>query len=188
MTLPVFPAPFPAPVIADARDAAKAHLRIASDAEDALIEGYAASALTLGEAFTGTAWIARDWTDVMPVSRAWQRVMIGPVSAIASVEGLPAEGAAFALPGDVYAIDIDASGDGWVRVIAPGVAGRVRVTLSAGAAAGWGDLPPPLTQGAVLLTAHLFEHREGEAAPPAAVSALWRPWRRMRLSAGRHAA
>lgn len=182
------PPPFPGAAIADARAAARAHLRIAGDGEDALIDGYAASALALGEAFTGTAWIARGWTDVMPVSRAWQRVMIGPVSAITAVEGVPAEGEAFALPADAYAIDIDASGDGWVRVVAPGAAGRVRVTLSAGAAAGWGDLPPPLAQGAVLLIAHLFEHRESEAAPPAAVSALWRPWRRMRLSAGRHAA
>jgi uncharacterized phiE125 gp8 family phage protein len=182
------PPPFPGAAIADARAAAKAHLRIASDGEDALIDSYAASALALGEAFTGTAWIARDWTEVMPVSRAWQRMAIGPVEAITAVAGLPAEGEAFALPADAYAVDIDASGDGWVRTIAPGGAGRVRVTLSAGAAAGWGDLPPPLAQGAVLLIAHLFEHREGEAAPPAAVSALWRPWRRMRLSARRHAA
>ncbi len=182
------PPSFPAEAVADARDAAKAHLRIAGDAEDALIEGLAASAMALGEAFTGTAWIAREWTDVMPVSRAWQRVAIGPVAAITLVEGLPAEGSAFVLPGDAYAVDIDASGDGWVRVVAPGAAGRVRVTLSAGAAAGWGDLPPPLAQGAVLLIAHLFEHRESDAAAPAAVSALWRPWRRMRLSAGERAA
>jgi uncharacterized phiE125 gp8 family phage protein len=176
--------PFPGAAIADARDAAKAHLRVATSNEDVLIEALAASAMALGEAFTGTAWIAREWIDVMPVSRAWQRVAIGGVTAITLVEGLPAEGAAFALPAESYAVDIDASGDGWVRTVAPGAAGRVRVTLSAGAAAGWGDLPPPLAQGVVLLTAHLFEHREAGTAPPAAVSALWRPWRRMRLSAG----
>lgn len=180
--------PFPGAAIAGARDAAKAYLRIATDNEDALIEGFAANAMALGEAFTGTAWIARGWTDVMPVSRAWQRIAIGGVSAITSVEGLPAEGAAFALPAGAYAVDIDASGDGWVRTVAPGAAGRVRVTLSAGAAAGWGDLPPPLAQGAVLLIAHLFEHREADTAPPAAVSALWRPWRRMRLSGAERAA
>lgn len=182
------PPPFPGAAIADACAAAKAHLRIATDGEEALIETYAASALALGEAFTGTAWIAREWSDVMPVSRAWQRIAIGPVAAITGVEGLPAEGAAFALPAEAYAIDIDANGDGWVRTIAPGVAGRIRVTVSAGAAAGWGDLPPPLAQGTVLLIAHLFEHRERDAAPPAAVSALWRPWRRMRLRPAERAA
>lgn len=175
---------FPPAAIADARDAARAYLRIAGDGEDALIEQLAATALALGEAFTGTAWIAREWTDVLPVSRAWQMLRASPVTAITAVEGVPAEGSAFALPGDGYAIDIDAGGQGWVRVFAPGIAGRVRVTLSAGAAAGWGDLPPPLAQGAVLLIAHLFEHRETDAAPPAAVSALWRPWRRICLMPG----
>ena len=179
--------PFPGAAIADAREAAKAHLRIVGDGEDALIERLAASALALGEAFTGSTWIAREFQDVLPVSRAWQRLDAAPIGAITAVEGLPAEGAAFALPADGYAIDVDAAGDGWVRTVAPGAAGRIRVTFGAGAAAGWGDLPPPLALGVVLLVAHLFDHREKDAAPPAAVSALWRPWRRLRLSAERAA-
>jgi uncharacterized phiE125 gp8 family phage protein len=101
---------------------------------------------------------------------------------------LPAEGAAFALPADSYAIDIDANGDGWVRVTAAGAAGRVRMTFAAGAAAGWGDLPPPIAQGVVLLAAHCLEARIEGAAPPAVVAALWRPWRRMRLRDARRSA
>lgn len=178
---------FPDTVLADARDAAKAYLRIETETEDALIERLAASALALGEAFAGRAWIARAWTEILPVSRAWQRLGMAGVTAITGVEGLPADGAAFALPVGSYAIDLDADGEGWVRTVMPGAAGRVRVTYGAGAAAGWDDLPPPLAQGVVLLTAHLFEHREGDAAPPAAVSALWRPWRRMRLGAAEYA-
>jgi uncharacterized phiE125 gp8 family phage protein len=186
------PPGFPAGVLGAARDAAKAHLRIVSDSdngdEDALIAELAAAALALGEAFTGTAWVARDgWTDVLPASRAWQMLGVTPVTAITAVEGLPAEGSAFALPPGSFAIDLDAEGQGWVRVTAPGAAGRVRVTLRAGAAADWGDLPPPMRQGAVLLIAHLFEHREGDSVPPAAVAALWRRYRRMRLMVGEHA-
>jgi hypothetical protein len=35
----------------------------------------------------------------------------------------------------------------------------------------------------VRLTAHLYTHRslDGGAGPPAAVTALWRPWRRLGL-------
>jgi uncharacterized phiE125 gp8 family phage protein len=180
---------FPEGVVAAARDAAKAYLRIGTDGEDALIDTLAASALALGEAFTGTAWIARTgWQDVLPVSRAWQQLHVAPVETIAAVEGLPVAGEAFALPPEDYAIDIDADLCGWVRVVAPGDAGRIRVTFGAGAAAEWGDLPPPMAQGAVLLIAHLFEHRDGGSAPPAAVAALWRPFRRVRLSAASHAA
>ena len=41
--------------------------------------------------------------------------------------------------------------------------------------------PGALAQGMVLLVAHLFENRTGEGVPPAAVAALWRPFRRVRL-------
>jgi len=174
--------PFPAAAIAAARDAVKAHLRIEGAHEDAAIERVVATALALGEAFTGTAWIARDWQAAMPATRGWQLLATAPVTAITQVEGLPAGGPASALPADGYAIDIDANGQGWVRVTAAeAMGGRVRVTFAAGAAAGWGDLPPPIAQGAVLLAAHCLEARIEGAAPPAVVAALWRPWRRMRL-------
>lgn len=39
----------------------------------------------------------------------------------------------------------------------------------------------PLRQGIVRLVAHMHLHRDGDQSPPAAVAALWRPWRRMRL-------
>ncbi|MET0310359.1 MAG: hypothetical protein ABW023_16760 [Sphingomonas sp.] len=119
---------------------------------------------------------------MIPATRAWQLLGAVPVTAITGVEGLPAEGSAFALPADGYAIDIDANGRGWVRVTAAGAAGRVRVAFAAGAAAGWVDLPPPLAQGAALLAAHCLEARVEGATPPAVVAALWRPFRRMRLS------
>jgi uncharacterized phiE125 gp8 family phage protein len=52
-------------------------------------------------------------------------------------------------------------------------------------AAGWAALPAALRQGVVRLAAHFHAHRTGETArpqePPAAVTALWRPYRRVRL-------
>lgn len=184
----MIPPPFPAAVLEAARDAAKAQMRIAGDHEDALIEAHAASALALCEAFTGRAAIMRDWTDIVPASRAWQSLGAAPVHAIDGVETLDADGAAATLAPAAYAIDIDANGEGWIRVIAATLVGtpvgRIRVTFSAGLADDWDALPAPLRQGVVLLIAHLFEAR-GDAAPPAAVAAFWRPWRRLRLEAVR---
>lgn len=54
------------------------------------------------------------------------------------------------------------------------------MSYTAGLADSWEALPAPLAQGAAVLVAHLFDG--GTAQPPAAVSALWRPWRRVRLA------
>lgn len=165
-----------------ARDEVKAWLRLETADEDALVDRLIRSAIGYGEGFTGQALIVRDEVQRLPASREWQRLSWTPVRAITEVTGVPAEGAAFALPAGSYAVDIDGNGDGWVRVTQPGSAGRVEVTASAGLAADWAGLPEAIRQGVVRLAAHMFAQRDGDGgAPPAAVSALWRPWRRMRI-------
>lgn len=175
--------PFPADVLAAARDAAKAHLRLSGDLEDDVLTRHAAAALTLAEAFTGLAMIVRPWTVHVAASGEWRPVDVAPVRAITAVEGLTANGATVPLSVDHYGFDIDAAAEGRVRVArAPDIL-QARVTVEAGLAEAWADLPAPIAQGVVILTAHLFEARHADAVPPAAVSALWRPWRRMRLAA-----
>ena len=176
---------FPADVIASACDAVKTHLRAPGDDENGLIEQHAASALALCEAFTGQSLIVRGRSSTIAARGGWRRLDWGPVAAITAVEGLAGDGAAFALAADAYAVDIDARGEGWVRILAPAGAARARVAYQAGLAADWAGLPAPLAQGVVLLAAHLFGGTAGE--PPAAVAALWRPWRRLRLAGERAA-
>lgn len=166
-----------------AREEVKAWLRLETAFEDALLDRLVRSAIGHGEGFTGQALIVREEVERLPVSREWQRLRWTPVRALTGVMGIPAEGAAFALSPESYAIDIDGNGDGWVRVTAPGAAGRIDVTASVGLAADWAGLPEAVRQGAVRLAAHMFAHRDGDGGtPPAAVSALWRPWRRMRIN------
>lgn len=47
----------------------------------------------------------------------------------------------------------------------------------------WAAVPPALNEGIIRFAAHLYRERDaaGDAAPPAAVAALWRPWRELRL-------
>ncbi|SEJ69327.1 phage conserved hypothetical protein, phiE125 gp8 family [Sphingomonas sp. OV641] len=173
--------------IAAAVGEARAYLRLEGEAEQALLERLAASAIALAEAFTGTLLVTRTVEDVLPATtQGWQLLAAAPVVAIGGMTGLPAEGAPFVLPPSVYAVDVDADARGWVRVIAAGAAGRVAVSYTAGLGATWAALPPPLAQGVAMLIAHLFNDRDAGRAPPAAVAALWRPYRRMRLMAEAH--
>ena len=170
----------------EAAGAAKGFLRVERADEDGLIGGLAAAAAELCESFIGQALLVRSFVETMPASRAWQRLTRTPVRAIALVEALPAEGPAQSLASDAYAIDIDANGDGWVRLTAPGEIRRIRVGYEAGVAAAWADLPSALRHGIVRLAAYFYTSRGAEGArpaeaPPAAVTALWRPYRRIRL-------
>lgn len=170
----------------EAAGAAKGFLRVERADEDALIGGLVGAAAELCEGFTGQALLARGFTETMPASRAWQRLTRTPVRAITLVEALPAEGPPQALASGGYAIDIDANGDGWVRLTAAGEARRIRVGYEAGVAGAWADLPAALRHGILRLAAHFYTSRvaeggRGSDAPPAAVTALWRPYRRLRL-------
>ncbi|WP_299328661.1 head-tail connector protein [Parasphingopyxis sp.] len=166
-----------------ALDTVKADLRIATDEDDALLAGLIRTATGVCERFVGRALLLRDAEETIPVSSEWRRLTLTPVAAITGITGLPETGDPFALPIDSYAIDIDSNGDGWVRVTAAGQARRVTVAYRAGMGPDWNAVPEPLRQGIVRLVAHLFTERDADetAGPPAAVVALWRPWRRMRL-------
>ncbi|PXA83660.1 hypothetical protein DMC47_42785 [Nostoc sp. 3335mG] len=164
---------------------AKAYLRIDGGDEDAVLTTLVGAAIALCERFIGLALISAARSDVVPAcSPEWQRLPAMPVSAITSVATLDPAGVATALAVDGYAIDIDASGDGWVRLTTPPAVSRIEVGYTAGLAADWSSLAEPLRQGVIRLVAHLYAHRDAadDAGPPAAVAALWRPYRRMRMA------
>lgn len=171
-----------APPAAVPVDEVKAFLRVGNSEEDALIAGFVRSAMGACEAFTGLALVERAASEILPAPCPWQRLGLSPVRSIESIAALDDAGVETALPAEVCAIDIDAAGDGWARVIDAGGAKRARVRFTAGMAGDWNGVPEPLRQGIVRLAAHLYEVRGGgDTMPPASVAALWRPWRRMRL-------
>ena len=160
----------------------KAFLRLSHDDEDAVIAGFIRTAMALCEAFTGQWLIARDGEARLPADGNWQRLPVVPVNAITEVRD-----ALGVLPAAQCEVDIDAAGTGWVsarpRGSASAPASAIVVHFRAGLAPDWNGLPEPLRHGMIRLVAHLFAHRDAADAgpPPAAVAALWRPWRRMRL-------
>lgn len=160
-------------------------LGITVPADDAQLAALLRMGLDLCEDFTGTMPLQQVCEEVLPATGEWTRLTTRPVQAITSVQGVPAEGPRFALPAGDYRIELDADGGGRVGTLHPGIAGRVAVRFNAGLAADWSALPEALRHGVLRLAAHQYRLREGEdqtALPPAAVAALWRPWRRLRLA------
>lgn len=163
----------------------KAWLAISSSAEDAALTAQLRAALEICEAFTGLLPLETECEELLPATPAsWQMLDTRPVLAITLAEGIPADGPRYALAADAYAIELDADGGARFRLLRQGAAGRIAVTFTAGLAGEWAELPDALRQGAIRLAAHQYRSRDGEddgASPPAAIAALWRPWRRWRL-------
>ncbi len=162
----------------------KQWLGIATTQDDAPLTALLRASLDMCESFTGIVPLAAGCEEVIPAMAGWQSLEAKPVQAITAVQGIPAEGSRFTLPVADYAIDLDADGSGRVMVRNPGAAGRIAVRFTAGLAPNWDLLPDGLRQGIMRLAAHQHREREGSGAspiPPAAIAALWRPWRMVRL-------
>lgn len=162
----------------------KNFIRIDHGEDDAAIAQYLSSAAHLCENFIGQMLIARPVCDRMPVRAEWQKLKKRPVQAITLVEAIAPDGTATLLPATDYAIDIDSDGTGWVKMHSAGSVTRIAVTYQAGLAADWNSMPTTLWQGVTRLAGYLYSHRDGAESgdPPSAVTALWRPHRRMRLA------
>ncbi len=158
-------------------------LRIDDESEDPLLLALIASALRQCEAFAGLIFLRRGVTETLDAKSDWQRLSATPVSSITGVSAFASDGSETALPVSAYAVDIDAHGDGWVRVTAPTTAKRIHVSANVGLAIDWVGLPEPVRLAAMRLTGYLHSHRDSDddQGPPAAVAALLRPWRRMRI-------
>jgi hypothetical protein len=62
----------------------------------------------------------------------------------------------------------------------------VHLAYRAGLAPNANGVPEAIRQGIVRMVQHLHEARDGAGTPPpAAVAALWQPWRRLTLGSGR---
>ncbi len=158
--------PMPPAIVTAAAGAVRALLRLEAGNEATLVEHVAGVALGLAESFCGQLLIARTVEERVTGSVAWQPLSTSPVRAILS----GGEGA------------VDSDGRGWVRA-----GDALTVRYRAGIAEDWAALPPAIAHGVAIMGAHLFDNRDAATVPPAAVAALWRPWRRMRLDMARRA-
>lgn len=174
--------PAPAP---EALAELKQWLGLSGTREDAALTRLIGAALDLCEGFTGQVPLALTAEEILAADGRWHRLAARPVQAILSLEAVATSGTRTALAAEAYAIELDPDGGARVRVIVPLRPGRVAVRFVAGLATEWSALPESLRHGVIRFAAHQHRAREtasAEPVPPAAVTALWRPWRIMRLA------
>lgn len=126
-----------------------------------------AAAMKACEDYLGLVLVEREVKESVPLRAEWHQLKERPVS---SIEAPRAAG---------LAIDTDSSGTGWVRFPVGGD-GTFTVTYRAGMAADFDGLPEPVKSG-LWRYSDLLAANPDTPFPPA-VLALWRPYRRLRLS------
>ena len=115
----------------------------------------------------------------------YQALATRPVTAVTGIEGVDVNGVRTAFAPSAYQVVITADGTARIAVTQPGNFTRCAVQFTAGYSASWDSLPDPIRHGIIRLAAHQYRNIDNAGAvplPPAAVTALWLPWRRLNLA------
>lgn len=174
----------PALLTGAALDELKGWLGITTTNDDAALTALLRSALDMCEAFTGQMPLEALCEEMLPPGPGWQTLSTRPVMAITNIEAVENGNVRSPVSTDDYAFELDVDGSAKVRLLRPLAHRRFAVRFTAGLAAEWNELPEGLRQGVLRLAAHHYRQRDDNSLrpiPPAAVAALWQPWRRMRL-------
>ena len=164
---------------------ARSWLRMGAAADDAVIERLIDAATNICEAFIGGRLLVRAAEEVQPIGAGPVRLCARPVVAVDAVTLLAGDSEMVLQEGD-YRLVIAPDGRARLTIAAPGDAKRVRVAYRAGIAGEPSGVPEAIRHGIIRMTQHLYVARDGAGiAPPAAIAALWQPWRRLTLGGER---
>ena len=175
----------PADLSGEALDELKNWLGISRPSEDPLLINLLGASLSLCEAYTGQTPLEQIVEERISPKSGQSALTTRPVQALLAVEVIATDGTRSALSDEDYDFELDASHTACLKLKRQPNAQSVAVTLRAGLAPDWSSLPPALKQGAIRLAAFHYRDRDAPsrgAAPPASVTALWRPWRALRVA------
>ncbi len=179
-------------------DAFKAHLRLGTGfgedtVQDGVLKGFLRAAIAAIEARTGKALLERSFAWTVNRWRSPEREVLplAPVSSLAGFVLIDGDGNETVQPAETYRLQQDGHSPS-VQAVGPGLpvigpGGSARISIVAGMAATWAELPADLAQAVLLLAAHYYEYRNetalGDGCMPFGVTSLIQRYRPMRLGA-----
>jgi uncharacterized phiE125 gp8 family phage protein len=163
----------------------RAFCRIEDSVDDALLAAVVRAATDLCEAHTGLTLMDSRWVQTFaPPGPHGVMLARAPVRAVLTVSRIDASGTATALTSADYAVQYSDDRDARLLLFAVlDASERLGVEYRAGLASDPNQLPEGLRHALLRAVAHLYAQRDSGRLPdvPAAVFALWRPYRRVRL-------
>jgi uncharacterized phiE125 gp8 family phage protein len=159
-------------------------LGISRPDDDAALTGLLQTSLTICEAFTGKTPLLQVVEETIALVSGWQELVSRPVRALNAAALMAADGSRSPLAVLDDALEWRIAGSACVQLRRPFEGQGIALQLTVGIADDWDGLPPPIKQGIIRLAAHHYRDRDSKAGavPPASVTALWRPWRSVRLA------
>ena len=159
-------------------------LGISRPDEDAALTRLLETSLAICEAFTGQTPLRQTVEEIIDLEAQWSELASRPVQTLIGADLIAEDGSREALADLQYVVEFRASGRACVKLLQPLEGRGVALRLTVGIAADWPSLPAPLAQGIIRLAAHHYRERDNKSSvvPPASVTALWRPWREVRLA------
>ncbi len=177
----------PADVSGAALAELKSWLGISRSNEDELLAGLLLASLDMCEAFTGQAPLSQLAEERVPARAGRYSLTSQPVKSLVSAEVLAEDGTLEPLNPTEFEVEFGATGKTFFHLLKDADGQAVALLVRVGLADNWDAIPAALKQGLIRLAAFHYRDRDRtggsktDAVPPASVSALWRPWRNMRL-------
>jgi uncharacterized phiE125 gp8 family phage protein len=163
---------------------AKAHLKVDTSDDDALITSLISAARIRAEWLTRRAFIMQSWIQWL---HRWPtrpfEVALPPLQALTSITVYDVNDAATVLDASLYRVDASAipARIAWKENTLPPVSLRnfnaVAIAFTAGYGDTGADVPEPIRRAILMIVADLYAHRGDDAPTPDAALALLDPYR-----------
>lgn len=163
-------------------------LGISRPQDDTMLANLLTTSLAMCEAYTGQTPLQQTIEERLPTRSGRYHILSRPFDRALTVEIIGQNGSRSPLAQDSYEVEMEAPGNACFTLKSDFEGQAIAVTARVGIATTWQTIPSALRQGLIRLAAFHYQDRVRPSAsgkdlmpPPASVTALWRPWRDVRL-------